>query len=517
MVGVEWQKRWADDHSMHHACAALASCSPPALLSAVSQAIAHMKLLQQVLGNLLSDQRAAHDAACAAPVATGAGSGAKRAKHATADTDAASAGAAAALAHGKDEGEKAVSSPAPEKALQAASNLSILLERAEEVRDGLSALVIERDEALALGHVVQEQPAPEKAVHTAGAGRAGRAEEGRGRKMLARALASAAGSSSRASAEGDHAGNQRRGSRGRGKEDGHEGAEELEATWGHRMRLARSEVMEVVQLVAGLVPPGGAEDMPMHEALLFKKTKPLKEALAADPRHKVHDALMHPEQWGQCERRHGAAVAQGGGVEMPDAARLYRLSLEEGRRMSMPDWFNNFRSELESAGGLQGGAGSAAAGEGAAGSADGDGAGKKSAVRAKGSKSKGKRARDEGVAQEEDEEQVAMLQARFMYAVTELQVVGAFGRAPRSNDAVQRLIFPPPPQRPSAGPAGPAPADPHLHHGDASLPARREGGGEAPSLVSAFRAKKPRGASMAADKAGRMRSKDPRSAKAPVP
>ena len=41
-------------------------------------------------------------------------------------------------------------------------------------------------------------------------------------------------------------------------------------------------------------------------------------------------------------------------------------------------------------------------------------------------------------------------QARFMYAVTELQATGIFGRCGRSNEIVQRLVYPPPPCRPSA-------------------------------------------------------------------
>ena len=53
--------------------------------------------------------------------------------------------------------------------------------------------------------------------------------------------------------------------------------------------------------MAALVPEGGAEKLPMNEAIVFKNVSQIKGALGANPRRSVHRALSHPEDWGQVE------------------------------------------------------------------------------------------------------------------------------------------------------------------------------------------------------------------------
>ena len=205
-AGAEWQKMWADDHCMHHACAALGTCSPEALLRASSQALAHMQALQEALGNLLGSEKAAQDAAHAAPAAAETCSGAKHAKHAGAEKDkgaasAAGTGAAASRATTRNN-EHGDAAPSPHRALHVVGKLSMLLDKTEQACEELAALIRERDEALALGQALQEEEGPHQVVRGAGAGRGGRADQGRGRKMLAKALAAASSSLAAADADG---------------------------------------------------------------------------------------------------------------------------------------------------------------------------------------------------------------------------------------------------------------------------------------------------------------------------
>ncbi len=203
-----------------------------------------------------------------------------------------------------------------------------------------------------------------------------------------------------------------------GEEEGGGGGEAGES-WGWRMRTAREEVVRLLRKIAALVPAGGAEVLPMNEILVFRNTTLLKNAFAANPRRTLHEALLKPQEWGQCESRR---VLEGGTEKLiPDASLLYQLSLEEGRRLSMPDWLNSFRASLN-------GAKSNSKNkmedtqEGGGGAQGGGGQRPRSRLMKSSAKGKANKNSEEDELGEMDMEEQAMTQARFMYAVTELQV-----------------------------------------------------------------------------------------------
>ena len=186
------------------------------------------------------------------------------------------------------------------------------------------------------------------------------------------------------------------------------------------MRLAG-----LVQGIAGLVPRGGVEALPMHEAVVLKSVADLRCMLEANPRRAVHEGLTFPEVF------HGQ---DGEGAEAPDASRLYQLSLAEGRRLSMAEWFSSFSAQIRGQAGkdeLGGGAGAQGVrehGERALGVGP-----RKRVMKGRG-RGKDRMEWDEEEGDDDDEarkeeQALAMTQARFMYAVTELQVLGPCQRA----------------------------------------------------------------------------------------
>ena len=328
----------------------------------------------------------------------------------------------------------------------ALESIAGLLGEVDDVTSVLGGLSKEQEEAQATGVVLVEADDGDEiagiSVHGAAGG------QGRGRKMLAKVLAAAKARGEGASASGQapRKGNEHgpasprksgSGQRGRPASSRRRGApaatrdaaagvvqereeeeeEEEEEAWGVRMRRTRMRLAGLVQGIAGLVPRGGVEALPMHEAVVLKSVADLRCMLEANPRRAVHEGLTFPEVF------HGQ---DGEGAEAPDASRLYQLSLAEGRRLSMAEWFSSFSAQIR--GGkagkdeLEGGAG-----------AHGVGAGPHKRVM------KGRRRGEDRLEWDDEEgdddearkeeQALAMTQARFMYAVTELQVLGPCQRA----------------------------------------------------------------------------------------
>ena len=148
--------------------------------------------------------------------------------------------------------------------------------------------------------------------------------------------------------------------------------------------------------------------------------------LQANPRRSVHEGLTFPQDF------HGL---RGQGKGVPDASRLYQLSLAEGRRLSMAEWFSSFSAQIRGQAGkdeLGGGAG--AQGVRALGVGP-----HKRVMKGRGrGKDRMEWDEEEGDDDEarKEEQDLAMTQARFMYAVTELQVLGPCQR-PSGDGLVQ--------------------------------------------------------------------------------
>ena len=455
--GSQWRRVWSEEHCMYQACASICGSGDSGVGAEglVEAARAMRQALQQAeadLGSLVAKHAAWCERMACGPPARGKETKDKETTGETKKGEAApgAVGAGAGGPMSAADGPGAVRGGRLRAALE---SIAGLLAEVDDVTSVLGGLGKEQQEAQASGVVLVEVDDDDEIAGIGVHGAAG--QQGRGRKMLAKVLAAAKArdEGACASGKGQRKGNEqgpasprkscsaqrgrpassrRRGAPAATEDAGAGVVEEREVeeeAWGVRMRRTRIRLVGLLQGIAALVPPGGAEALPMHEAVVFKSVADLGSMLQANPRRSVHEGLTFPEDF------HGL---RGQGEGVPDASRLYQLSLAEGRRLSMAEWFSSFSAQIRGQAGkdeLGGGAGAQGVRE-HGGRALGVGP-RKRVMKGRG-RGKDRMEWDEEEGDDDDEarkeeQALAMTQARFMYAVTELQVLGPCQRASRDG------------------------------------------------------------------------------------
>ncbi|NXH18952.1 ORC3 protein, partial [Bucco capensis] len=174
----------------------------------------------------------------------------------------------------------------------------------------------------------------------------------------------------------------------------------LELKETRRSKLTRFETLrlEVVDYLDSLVRKYllPADHKPLHEIVFFNTASVLREHLNAAPRIAVHAALNNP----YCYLKNKALKSDGGSIsnKAPDICLAYRLHLECGRLINLVDWLEAFSTVVMAA----------------------------------------ERPNADAASSEQDDD---IIHARFIRAVSELELLGFIKPSKQKTDHVARLTW----------------------------------------------------------------------------
>ncbi|NWX82707.1 ORC3 protein, partial [Nothoprocta pentlandii] len=162
-----------------------------------------------------------------------------------------------------------------------------------------------------------------------------------------------------------------------------------------KFEVLRFEVVDFIDsLVKNYLVP--ADHQTLHELVYFSRAGALREHLNAAPRVALHTALNNPG----CYLKHQALRSDGGSLsnKAPDVCIVYKLHLECGRLINLVDWLEAFATVVTAAEGPSG---------------------------------------DAAVSDQVDD----VIHARFIRAVSELELLGFIKASKQKTDHVARLTW----------------------------------------------------------------------------